>query len=67
MCHDNSKNYSSLHLKLEHIVVYENTSEEFDSEESSDQGPGYNMTFSPFITIQTVKSTNSALALVRKL
>ena len=67
MCHDNSKNYSSLHLKLEHIVVYENTSEELDSEESSDQGPGYSMTFSPFITIQTVKSNTSALALVRKL
>ena len=28
--HDNSKNNGSIHLKLEHIVVYENSSEEFD-------------------------------------
>ena len=28
--HDNSKNNSLIHLKLEHIVVYENSSEEFD-------------------------------------
>ena len=28
--HDNSKNYISIHLKLEHIVVYENSSDEFD-------------------------------------
>ena len=29
--HDNSKNNGSIHLKLEHIVVYENSSDEFDS------------------------------------
>ena len=29
--HDNSKNNSSIHLKLEHIVVYENSSDEFDN------------------------------------
>ena len=28
--HTNSKNNSSIHLKLEHIVRYENSSEEFD-------------------------------------
>ena len=29
--HDNSKNNGSIHLKLEHIVVYENSSDEFDN------------------------------------
>ena len=28
--YDNSKNNGSIHLKLEHIVVYENSSDEFD-------------------------------------
>ena len=28
--HDNSKNNGSIHLKLEHFVVYENSSDEFD-------------------------------------
>ena len=28
--HDNSKNNGSIRLKLEHIVVYENSSDEFD-------------------------------------
>ena len=28
--HDNSKNNGSVNLKLEHIVVYENSSEEFN-------------------------------------
>ena len=28
--HDNSKNNGSIDLKLEHIVVYENNSDEFD-------------------------------------
>ena len=28
--HDNSKKNGSIHLKLEHIVIYENSSEEFD-------------------------------------
>ena len=30
--HDNLKNNGSIHLKLEHIVVYENTSDDFDKE-----------------------------------
>ena len=28
--HDNSKNNGLVHLKLEHIVAYKNSSEEFD-------------------------------------
>ena len=28
--HDNSKNNGSIHLKLEHVIVYENSSDEFD-------------------------------------
>ena len=28
--HDNSENNGSIHLKLEHIVVYENSLDEFD-------------------------------------
>ena len=28
--HDNSKNNGSIHLKLENIVVYENSSDEFN-------------------------------------
>ena len=28
--HDNSKNNGLIHLKLEHIVVYENSSDKFD-------------------------------------
>ena len=28
--HDNSKNNGSIHFKLEHIVVYKNSSDEFD-------------------------------------
>ena len=28
--YDNTKNNGSVHLKLEHIVVYENSSDEFD-------------------------------------
>ena len=28
--HDNSKNNGSIHLKLEHIAVYENSSDEFN-------------------------------------
>ena len=29
--HDNSKNNGSIHLKLKHVVVYENSSDEFDN------------------------------------
>ena len=59
--HDNSKNNGSIQLKLEHIVVYKNSSDEFDI--------GYCpikvkvtalLNFSPFTTIQTLKSYISA-------
>ena len=53
--HDNSKNNGLIHLKLEHIVVCENSSDEFD------------IGHSPFAAIKTVKSYISALAHVRKL
>ena len=29
--HDNLKNYGSIDLKLEHTVLYENSSDEFDN------------------------------------
>ena len=31
LCHDNSKNNGSVHLKFKDIVVYENSSDEFDT------------------------------------
>ena len=40
--HDNSKNNGSIHLKLEHIVVYENSSA------LCDKGQGHNMTLKFF-------------------
>ena len=57
-------------MKLEYIVVYENTLDEFDIEHaSSDQGQGHcrPSKFSPFTTIQTVRSYNSTLVQGRKL
>ena len=41
--HDNSKNNRSIHLKLEHIVVFENSSDEFDIGHC--QGQGHGMTY----------------------
>ena len=58
------KNNGSIHLKLEHIVVYQNSSDEFDIGHCPIKGQGH---FSPFTTIQTVKAYISALAHVRKL
>ena len=63
--HDNSKTNALIHLKLEHIVVYENSSDEFDIGHCVIKVKVTN--FSPFTTIQTVKSYISALAHVRKL
>ena len=60
--HDNSKNNGSIDLKLEHIVVYENSSDEFDIGHCL-----FKVNFSPFTTIQTVKAHILALAHVRKL
>ena len=45
---DNSKNNSSIHLKLEHIVVYENSSDEFNIGSLSDQGQGHGVTLKFF-------------------
>ena len=66
--HVNSKNNGSIHLKLEHFVVYENSSDEFDIGHCLIKvGHCLTLNFSPFTTIQTVKSYISALAHVRKL
>ena len=54
--HDKAKNNCSIHLKLEHIVVYENSLDEFDI------GHCRIKVKVPFTTIQTVKSYISALA-----
>ena len=62
--HDNSKNNGSIHLKLEHIEVYETGSAEFNIGHCPIK---VKVTASPFTTIQTVKSHISALAHVRKL
>ena len=65
--HDNSKNNGSIHLKLEHVVLYENNSEEFDTGHYLIKVKVMVRNFSPFTTIQNVKSYISALAHVRKL
>ena len=67
--HDNSKNNGSVHLKLEGIVVYENSLDEFDIGHCPIKvkfTAGLRI-FSPFTTMHTVKSYISALAHVRKL
>ena len=46
--HDNSKNNGSIHLKLEHIVVYENSSDEFDIGHCPDQGQAHGVTLKFF-------------------
>ena len=43
--HNNSKNNGSIHLKLEHVVVYGNSSDEFDI---VDQGQGHGVTLKFF-------------------
>ena len=56
-------------MKLEFIVVYENSSEEFDMEHHQIKVKvtvGLQK-FSPFTTIQTVRSYNSTLVQARKL
>ena len=45
--HDNLKNNGSIDLKLEHIVVYENSSDEFDWA-LCDQGQGHSVTLKFF-------------------
>ena len=63
--HDNSKNNGSIHLKLEHIVVYENSSDEHWA--LSDQGQGHGMTFFSIYHNTNCQAYISALAHIRKL
>ena len=61
--HDNSKRNRSRNTKLEYIVEYENSSDEFDIELHRSK---FKVTvgvqkFSPFTTIQTVRSYSSTL------
>ena len=67
--HNNSKSNGSIDLKLEHIVVYENSSDEFNIGHCpiKVKVTAWLWNFSPFTTIQTVKAHISALAHVRKL
>ena len=67
--HDNSKNNGSIDMKLEHTVVYENSSDEFDIGHCpiKVKVTAWLWNFSPFTTIQTVKAHISALAQDRKL
>ena len=46
--HDNSKNNGSIDLKLKHIVVYENCSDEFDIGHCPNQGQGHRVTLKCF-------------------
>ena len=67
--HDNSKRNQSRNTKLECIVEYENSSDEFDNELRRIK---VNVTvgvqkFSPFTTIQTVRSYSSTLVQARNL
>ena len=67
--HDNSKRNRSRNMKLEYIVVYENSSDEFDIELrwiKVKVTVGVQK-FSPFATIQTVRSYSSSLVQARNL
>ena len=67
--HDNSKRNRSRNTKSEYIVVYENSSDEFDIELrwiKVKVTVGVQK-FSPFTTIQTVRSYSSTLAQARNL
>ena len=67
--HDNSKRNRSRNTKSEYIVVYENSSDEFDIElrRIKVKVTVGVQTFSPFTTIQTVRSYSSTLAQARNL
>ena len=67
--HDNSKRNSSRNTKLEYVVVYENSSEEFDIElrRIKVKVTVGVQKFSPFTTIQTVRSYSSTLVQARNL
>ena len=67
--HDNSKRNRSRNTKLEYIVVYENSSDEFDIElrRIKVKVTVGIQKFFPFTTIQTVRSYSSSLAQARNL
>ena len=67
--HDNSKRNRSRNTKSEHIVVYENSSDEFDIElhRIKVKVTVGVQKFSPFTTIQTVRSYSSTLVQARNL
>ena len=67
--HDTSKRNRSRNMKFEYMVVCENSSDEFDIEHHRIKVKftvGLQK-FSPFTTIQTVRSYNSTLVQTRKL
>ena len=65
--HDNSKRNRSRNTKLEYIVEYENSSDEFDNElrRIKVKVTVGVQKFSPFTTIQTVRSYSSTLVQAR--
>ena len=67
--HDNSKRNRSRNTKSEYIVVYENSSDEFDIElrQIKVKVTVGVQKFSPFTTIQTVRSYSSILVEARNL
>ena len=67
--HDNSKRNQCRNAKLEYIVVYENSLDEFDIElrRIKVKVTVGVQTFSPFTTIQNVRSYNSTLVQARNL
>ena len=67
--HDNSKRNRSRNTKSEYLVVYENSSDEFDIElhRIKVKVTVGVQKFSPFTTIQTVRSYSSTLVQARNL
>ena len=67
--HDNSKRNRSRNTKSEYIVVYENRSDEFDIElhRIKVKVTVGVQKFSPFTTVQTVRSYSSTLVQARNL
>ena len=67
--HDNSKRNRSRNTKLEYVVVYENSSDEFDIglRRMKVKVTVGVQKFSPFTTIQIVRSNISTLVKARKL
>ena len=69
LLHDNAKRNWSRNTKLEYIVIYENSSDEFDIQfrRIKVKVTVGVQKFSPFTTIQTVRSYSSTLVQVRNL